>query len=224
MWQVSCRTRQATERELVMAEHLDLAKLYSASNLDELREAYDAWAKTYARQIMVDYGWSGPRLIVEQVRPLLADNAAILDAGAGTGAVGLVAREAGFTTMDAMDLSLDMLEIAREHGIYRDIRVGVLGQALDYETDSYDAVLSAGVFTPGHAPPEGLDELVRIVKPGGAICFTLRHDVTPPGFTEAFERLTGEGRWERAHVSEPFQGMPGGEPEVRHRVWLFNVV
>ena len=205
-----------------MSDHLNLAKLYNASNLDELREAYDAWAKTYDQQIMVDYGWSGPSLIVEQVRSLLADGAVILDAGAGTGAVGLVAREAGFTTLDAMDLSLDMLEIAREHGIYRDVRVGVLGEPLDYATNSYDAVLSAGVFTPGHAPPEGFDELVRIVKPGGAICFTLRHDVTPPGFLETFDRLKEMGLWEQVSVSDPFQGMPGGEPEVRHRVWLFR--
>jgi len=158
------------------------------------------------------------------VRPLLKDEAAILDAGAGTGAVGLAARDAGFPTLDAMDLSLDMLEIAREHGIYRDVRVGVLGEPLDYATDSYDAVLSAGVFTPGHAPPEGFDELIRIVKPGGAICFTLRHDVTPPGFLETFERMKEEGLWKQVSVSEPFQGMPGGEPDVRHRVWLFLVV
>lgn len=187
-----------------MSDHLDLAMLYNASNLDELRAAYDAWSKTYDQQIMVDYGWSGPGLIVEQVRPLLADGAAILDAGAGTGAVGLAARDAGFTTLDAMDLSLDMLEIAREHGIYRDVRVGVLGELLDYAADSYDAVLSAGVFTPGHAPPEGFDELVRIVKPGGAICFTMRHDATPLGFLETFERLKATGLWEQVSVSVPF--------------------
>lgn len=207
-----------------MSDHVALKKLYDASTTNELREAYDAWARTYDKQIMVDYGWSGPRLIAQQVRPLLADDAAILDAGAGTGAVGLAARELGFTTLDALDLSLDMLEIARDHGVYRDIRVGILGEPLDYETDSYDAVVSAGTFTPGHAPPEGFDELIRIVKPGGVICFTLRHDVVPDGFYETFERLTNEGRWEQQFVGEPFQGMPGGEPEVRHRVWLFKVL
>ncbi len=207
-----------------MADHVALEKVYKAKDLDELRKAYAAWAKTYDQQIMVDYGWSGPRLLVEQVRPLLADDAAILDAGAGTGAVGLAAGNAGFTNLDAMDLSLDMLEIAREHGVYSDIRVGVLGEPLDYATDSYDAVLSAGTFTPGHAPPEGLDELTRIVKSGGVICFTLRDDVMPDGFLDTFGRLADEGRWKRDYVSEPFQGMPGGEPEVRHRVWLFKVI
>jgi SAM-dependent methyltransferase len=207
-----------------MSDHVQLEKLYNAKNMDELREAYDEWAKTYDKQIMVEYGWSGPRLIAEQVRPLLDDDAAILDAGAGTGAVGLEARRLGFTTMDALDLSLDMLKIAKEHGVYRDIRVGILGEPLDYATDSYDAVLSAGTFTPGHAPPEGFDELTRIVKPGGVICFTLRDDVVPKGFPETFDRLTQDGRWRKEYVSEPFQGMPGGEPEVRHRVWLFRVI
>ncbi|MBC6441416.1 MAG: class I SAM-dependent methyltransferase [Rhodospirillales bacterium] len=207
-----------------MSDHVNLHRLYNATNLDELREAYDAWAKTYDRQIMVDYGWSGPRLLIERVRPLLADEAAIMDAGAGTGAVGLAARQAGFTTLDAMDLSLEMLEIAREHGVYRNIRAGMLGEALDYGTDSYDAVLSAGVFTPGHAPPGSFDELCRIVKPGGYIGFTMRHDRTPDGFIGTFERLADDGTWEQIDVSEPFQGMPGGEPELRHRVWLFRVL
>ena len=118
-----------------------------------------------------------------------------------------------------MDISTGMLERARNRGIYRDIRVGVLGETLDYKTDSYDAVLSSGVFTPGHAPPGSFSELARIVRPGGFICFSLRHDATPPGFHETMKALADEGRWELVEVSDPYQPMPKGEPEVEHRLW-----
>jgi len=207
-----------------MADHLDLEKVYRAGNLDELRKAYDDWATSYDQQIVGDYGYRGHELIVARVRDLLADDAAILDAGAGSGTVGMAAKAHGFTCVDAMDLSLDMLEIAREKGVYRDVRVGVLGEPLDYADDSYDAVLSSGVFTPGHAPPSSFAELIRVVKPGGLICFTLRDDERPPGFVELFDALIAEGRWELVEKGAPFFSMPDGEPEVQHRIWLFRVV
>ena len=207
-----------------MADHLDLSVIYNAKTTEELRAAYDEWADAYDAQIVDDYGYRGHELVVAAVRPHLADDARLLDAGAGSGTVGLAARVAGFTSIDAVDLSTRMLEKARARGIYGDVRVGVLGEALDYETDSYDGVLSSGVFTPGHAPATCLDELVRIVKPGGLICFTLRHDEPPPGFGDVMDSLSEDGAWELVEVSDPFHSMPKGEPEVEHRIWLYRVL
>ena len=207
-----------------MAKHLDLARVYDAKTVEELREVYDEWAEGYDAQVFEDYGYRGHELVVAKVRPRLSDDALLLDAGAGSGMVGLAARAAGFATIDAMDISTGMLERARNRGIYRDIRVGVLGETLDYKTDSYDAVLSSGVFTPGHAPPGSFSELARIVRPGGFICFSLRHDATPPGFHETMKALADEGRWELVEVSDPYQPMPKGEPEVEHRLWLYRVL
>lgn len=205
-------------------DHLALDKVYRATSLDQLRRTYDDWAPGYDRQIVDDYGYRGHELVVARVRPLLADDAVILDAGAGSGIVGVAARAAGFAAIDAMDLSPGMLEIARRRGVYRNLRTGVLGAPLDYATASYDAVLSSGVFTPGHAPPSSFDELVRIVKPAGLICFTMRHDWMPEGFEEAFERLAGQGRWKLVDKGDPFHSMPGGAPGMQHRVWLFQVL
>ena len=207
-----------------MADHLDLARVYDAKTIEELRQVYDEWAEGYDAQIVDDYGYRGHELVVAKVRPHLSDDAQLLDAGAGSGTVGLAARVAGFATIDAMDISTGMLEKARERGIYRDVRVGVLGETLDYADDSYDAVLSSGVFTPGHAPPDSFVELVRIVRPGGFICFSMRHDVPPPGFQEVMTALVDEGRWELVEASEPFQSMPTGEPEIEHRIWLYRIM
>lgn len=207
-----------------MADHLDLARLYNARSLDELRQAYDAWADNYDSQIFDDYGFRGHEFVVAAARNHLGDDAHILDAGAGSGMLGVAARAAGFRNIDAMDLSVGMLEKARERGVYGDVRTGTLGEPLDYASDSYDAVLSSGVFTPGHAPPESFRELVRIVKPGGILCFTLRHDVTPEGFHEAMDSLVAADRWELVEAGEPFQSMPGGEPDVYHRIWIYRVL
>ena len=200
-----------------------LQKVYESGDLDELRGIYDSWAETYDETIFGTLNYRGHELVVEAVRPRLGDDARILDAGAGSGMVGLAAARAGFTHVDAMDLSAGMLEVARDRGVYREVRTGVLGDALDYPDNAYDAVLSSGVFTPGHAPPSSFDEIVRIVKPGGLVCFTLRHDQTPPGFIEKIDELVQAGSWQQEWVSEPFQSMPGGEPEILHRTWLFRV-
>ena len=42
---------------------------------------------------------------------------------------------------------------------------------LDIETDSYDAVICSGSFSYCHIIATAFDELVRITKPGGFICF-----------------------------------------------------
>ena len=47
-----------------------------------------------------------------------------------------------------------------------------LGEPIDYPDDSYDAVAVCGVFTPNHAPASGLDELIRVTRPGGLLLFT----------------------------------------------------
>ena len=201
-----------------------LQKVYECGSLDELRGIYDSWAETYDATISGAMNYRGHEYIVDAVRPHLGDDARILDAGAGSGMVGLAAARAGFTSVDAMDLSTGMLKVAMDRGVYREVRTGVLGEALDYPDDAYDAVLSSGVFTPGHAPPTSFDEIIRIVKPEGLVCFTLRHDQTPPGFIEKFDELAQAGSWRREWVSDPFQSMPGGEPEIRHRTWLFRVI
>ena len=89
-------------------------------------------------------------------------DARILDAGAGTGLVGEILASMGYRRMVAMDLSQGMLEEARKKGVYEDFHQMVMGETLDYETGSFDAVITVGVLTVGHAPASSLDELVRV--------------------------------------------------------------
>ena len=106
----------------------------------------------------------------------------ILDAGAGTGLVGEWLQKLGYTNLDALDPSVEMLEQAKlkeigERKVYKNYHVAWLGEELDIETDTYDGVISVGTFSMGQAKGNGLPELVRIVKPEGLICFTIRNCV-----------------------------------------------
>ena len=116
-----------------------------------------------------------------------------------------------------------LAEAARKH-VYGDLREGRLGSELAYETGAYDAVVSAGVLTTGHAPAECLDELVRVTRRGGHVIFTLRSDQMPPGYEEKMTELERGRRWELVEQGDEFQALPIGEPEVLVRVWAFRVV
>jgi predicted TPR repeat methyltransferase len=206
-----------------MADHLDLAKVYQAEDRDELRRLYDRWADVYDQQIFGDGANRAHFRLAATLRPHLADDAKILDAGCGSGMVGVALAAAGFTTIDGLDLSPGMLVKAEERGLYRDLREAALGDPLDHADNSYDAAVSAGVFTPGHAPPESLDEIVRVVRPGGLVCFTMRVDRPPEGFEQKFADLETAGRWSHVETTEPYQAMPETEPEVLQRIFLYLV-
>jgi SAM-dependent methyltransferase len=203
---------------------VDLGRLYGARDLDELRGEYDRIASAYDAELVDGMGYRSPRAVTEVARRLLPADGRILDAGAGTGLLGVALAEAGFSHLDALDLSPGMLAEAGRKRVYADLREGRLGDELEYESDTFDGVVSAGVLTTGHAPAECLDELVRVTRRGGHVIFTLRADQMPPGFEEKIAELERAHRWELVERGDEFQALPIGEPEVRVRVWAFRVL
>jgi len=198
--------------------------IYSSRNNQELTERYDQWAKDYDTDLEQDFAWVGPPRTAESFVRHVPKEARILDAGAGTGLMGEILAKLGYHDLVAMDLSQGMLEEAGKKNAYREFHQMVMGEPLDFATDSFDAVVSVGVFTVGHAPASSFDELIRITKCGGHIVFTLRPDVYEKnGFKEKQAALESEGKWKFVEVSEKFQTLPKGEPDVYHQVWVYQV-
>jgi hypothetical protein len=44
------------------------------------------------------------------------------------------------------------------------------------------------------------------------------------GFKEKQDALITEGKWKLTEVSEEFQSLPKGEPEIYHQVWVYQIV
>ena len=208
-----------------MAEEQNVIQwVYASKNEQELAERYDQWAKTYEDDLDRDIGWYGPIRAVESAVKYVARDARILDAGAGTGLVGALLAERGYQDLIAMDLSEGMLDEARKKNVYKEFHQMVMGETLDFDTDAFDAVISVGVLTVGHAPASSLDELVRVTRPGGHIIYTLRPDLFEEGgFKEKHAELEATGSWKLAEVGEPTQILPKGEPDVYHQVWVLEV-
>ncbi len=197
--------------------------VYGSTSNQDLEERYDQWAAEYDKDLDEVFAWNAPQKGASVLTRLVPADAAVLDAGAGTGLVGKCLADAGFTNMAAMDLSQGMLDEARRKNVYNSFHQMTLGETLGFETGRFDAVISVGVFTLGHAPVHSFDELARVTKPGGYIVFSLRTDMVDDGYQNYFKKLEADGTWKLAEVTDQFQPLPKGEPEVFHRIWAFQV-
>jgi SAM-dependent methyltransferase len=193
-----------------MAKHGGfLGAVYEAKGSDDVAALYDKWAKTYDAE-MADAGYRHPSHCVALfARHVMRGSAPVLDAGAGTGMAGQWLQTLGYPEVEALDISEGMLNIAREKKLYSAYHRLALGGPLPFETGAYAAVISAGVFTSGHVGVEGLDELLRICRPGGAVVLTVKCALWDQGFSARVDALAKQGIVDIAEVTEPYVSMPG---------------
>lgn len=166
--------------------------IYSAKGDNDLRERYLAWAADYDTD-MAGMGWKAPTACAERVVHHAGINARVLDAGCGTGLVGVALHELGVRRLVGFDLSESMLQLARARGVYDQVVEGSLLEPLPFERE-FDAVASVGVFTHGHVGPAGLAGLPKVVRPGGHLTMTFRDDtIDALGHGPELRRLEAEG-------------------------------
>ena len=126
---------------------------------------YDSLAATYDTDFMERLGYHYPRAIAAIYQDS-GKQTPVADIGCGTGAVaaalGLPAEQ-----IDGMDISAEMLAIAGQKALYRQLYQVDLTGPLDAISHGYGAVLSAGTFTHGHLGPGPLRGLLDIARPGG---------------------------------------------------------
>lgn len=202
-------------------------RAYGATTSDELRALYAEWAETYDED-HEHVGFFGHRLAAEVLaRSLSRRDARVLDAGAGTGAVGVELARLGFRDLTALDLSPEMLARAAAKGVYSRRVAADLSLPVDaLQTDHFDAAILVGVLSYGQAPAEVFDELLRVVRPGGVIVFTWRTDFEredPMGVRARVEALVRAGALAKIEITAPAPYLPLKDPQARFRVCSYRV-
>jgi len=175
-----------------------LEKVYTAKNHEELMDAYKDWACDYDKDTVDEYGY---RAHIESAQALdeamKSKTGRVLDAGCGTGLVGQELSKMGYTCMDALDYSAEMLEEAKQKKVYQDHVQADLSKPLSLADNHYDAVVCTGTFTYGHVKANAFDELVRITRPEGVVCFTIREGAYEEyGYRDHMIELERKNAWE----------------------------
>lgn len=166
---------------------LNLDTAYAVQTPDENRALYAAWATTYDSDFAAAMDFQMPGHVARLFNELKG-RSPVLDAGAGTGLVAAALASTGHPEIDGLDISPEMLEVARAKGLYRKTIVADLTQALPIPGATYNAVTSCGTFTHGHVGPEALDELLRVAAPGALFVLTIKTEhFEDRGFAAKFQ-------------------------------------
>ncbi|MEM7337883.1 MAG: methyltransferase domain-containing protein [Actinomycetota bacterium] len=183
---------------------------------------YDRWAADYDHDV-TNEGYGLPAMVVETVKTAVATGARsigpeemVIDAGCGTGLVGLALHDAGHRNIHGLDLSAEMAAVARSRGVYATVVAGydLTGPVPDDRLDSAALVVVGGVFTLGHVPPETLGTVAALVRDGGLLVVSTRRayqDQT--SFVEVQRRLVDDGVLElRCHlIDRPYTADSTGD-------------
>lgn len=156
----------------------------------DVRTGYGAWAATYERTVedAMDVA-----LLERLTTPTWSAVQAALDLGCGTGRTGAWLRRKGIPAVDGVDLTPEMLAVARATGAYRQLAVADV-TATGLPSGVYDLAISSLVDE--HLPDLRplYREVWRLVRPGG--CYVLvgyhPHFIMVSGMPTHFTSASGE--------------------------------
>ncbi|TGJ87379.1 hypothetical protein E0Z10_g1411 [Xylaria hypoxylon] len=183
--------------DMVGAENTFVARARACRGHHDITVLYAQWANTYNSDLKTGANnYVAPSIIAETAFKLGDQaNAVVLDAGCGTGLVGGALAERGATTIDGLDLSPHMLQVAENLGVYRSVFLGDLTKEVAKPSQFYDLVTCVGTFTHGHVGPiPALREFVRVLRDDGHIVATILEEIwLPGGYKAEIDKLQAEG-------------------------------
>ena len=180
---------------------------------DKLRVFYDEWADDYDDDVG-SHGYGMPDMVVHTLAACgeklgwttERHDVAVIDAGCGTGLVGVALHRDGWTHLRGVDLSEEMAAKATARGVYRSVEGGVdlTSPTADHLRGTADAVTVGGVFTVGHVPPDALEPMASLARDGGVLAVSTRDAYQrDTNWHDVVAGLEASGRLERlVHTPE----------------------
>ena len=138
---------------------------------------YDDWCDKYDEDLVLVGNYTGHIKCVEAFLKLeLNRNISVLDLACGTGLLGGEVGQHGYELVDGLDSSLGMLGQARKQGIYRDYILAMVEElgSIPINDETYDVVMCSNGFAPGQIYPSAIPEILRVMRPGGYLLWTMR--------------------------------------------------
>jgi predicted TPR repeat methyltransferase len=163
-----------------MEDFLD--KVY-ANTSDDTRDLYAQWSKSYDQEV-ADNGYATPSRVAKALASHVEDlRTPVLDYGCGTGLSGMALRKVGFSNLHGIDVSKEMVTIAKEKKAYQTLRVFDPDAEPPLKTGEFEIITAIGVIGIGAAPLTIFDTIISLLVPGGLFAFSLNdHTLADPAF------------------------------------------
>lgn len=197
-----------------------LQRARAITGSDDARSVYAQWAESYDSDVFSILRVTGTDTIADLLREHTADvaTARVLDAGCGTGAVAARLKVYGFELMDGVDLSPEMLKIAKDKQLYRTLIEADLNHPLNLPHSPYTAIVSAGTFTTGHVGADGFLNLFAHLQGDGLMACVIANPIWQRDqFDALINDLTADVLTNRIEAT-----LPNGEPDAHMLVLRKN--
>ena len=191
-------------------KHAGLSNISTDS--EDVADYYDDWANDYDSTLS-NWQYVAPQQVASKLSEKLSSESSILDVGSGTGLSGKALQDAGFGTVDGIDVSSRSLEIAKTTKAYRNLTaMNLQDLPLNIPAGEYDGIACVGVLTYLTDGAGTLKEFCRIVKPDGFVTMTQRTDLfAERDFRRTCESLVTDGLAKKLNISEPCPYLPDNE-------------
>ena len=152
--------------------------IYKLTSKKEVLKYYNDWTNNAQfNQDMVTWKYTAPTNAAKLLCKYSPNkDIQILDAGCGSGLVGMELAKNGYINITGADFSQSMMDLIPKN-IYKSLKLIDLNETLFYKKNSFDAIICVGTFTYGHVKAHALDEFSRITKNNGLICFTVNEGI-----------------------------------------------
>ena len=152
-------------------------------------QLYKEWAASYEDELNSNK-YVTPRRCADMLMKYCANpRIKVLDLGCGTGLSGEALHARGFHQIDGLDLSSEMLTLAKEKAIYSKLINDDLNTLVKLD-QIYNGMIGAGVISPGHANPETINVALSLLQSPGVFVFSLNdHALADSAFIKEVETI-----------------------------------
>ena len=156
-----------------------------------IQHIYKGFAKTFDVRLVDDLKYRGPERLVELVTTVLGPRSglAILDLGCGSGLAGIRLKPLA-SLLTGIDLSPEMLELARKREIYDRLELAEITAWLEAGSEQFDLITACDCLIYFGDLNRIVAAAARRLKPDGVFAFSVERGDPPPF------HLTDTGRYE----------------------------
>ncbi|WP_161798999.1 methyltransferase domain-containing protein [Caenimonas sp. SL110] len=172
---------------------------------------FDGYADGFEEHLVEVLNYRAPEILVARVAQMKRLFERALDLGCGTGLCGVKLRPLA-AHIDGVDLSANMVDRARERGVYDQVHEADAAEYLRRSGERYDLIVAADVFIYVGALEAVFEGAARAITPGGVFCFSVEKEAQQEFALRAslryahsrgyIERLAAENGFDIVEIAE----------------------